>query len=305
MHKTLILKVQLQKPHGGYITSSIWNSFRTKYVELIKDGIWHIGENFQRDFWSDNWLGVPILDLLGIPDFLAMHLHARVSDFIRDGRWILDDRFQARFPDLCFRIGRIVISPVTDYLVWPHSRECSVSCKMAYSGMFHEFPQWIFDGQSVAFRADLSLVWRSVYNVNRLGIGCMRNYVDDLLILHRFGLSGRPGKAPVIRSVVWSPPAPGWIKVFAFEAELHAASLAINYAWNLGWHRIWLESDSSYVVQLLSIRSDQVTWCVRQAWQRCIHQISHMEFQVSHIFREGNQVVDALSKHALGLSSDS
>ncbi|KAK3198370.1 hypothetical protein Dsin_021785 [Dipteronia sinensis] len=53
------------------------------------------------------------------------------------------------------------------------------------------------------------------------------------------------------------------------------------------------------------VRSDQVTWRVRQAWQRCIRQISHMEFQVSHIFREGNKVMDALSKHTLGLSSDS
>ncbi|KAK3229362.1 hypothetical protein Dsin_001243 [Dipteronia sinensis] len=418
---------QLQKPHGGYITSSIWNSFRTNYVEHIKYGIWLIGENTQRDFWPDNWLGVLILDLLGIPDFLGTHLHARISDFIRDGRWILDDRFRARFPDLCFRIGRIAISPVTYYLVWPHSREGSVSCKAAYSRMFHDIPQvpwwrdvwsryippshsvlswrflldwlptedrlcrfgfqlasrcsvcgaslesvdhlflkcplatalweavfsafqrrvsaytwgsffrqvmsvsfsdqirvlwravihavvwnvwysrnqWIFEGKSVDFRALLSLVWSFVYDSNCLGISCMRNNVDDLLILHRFGLSDQPGKASVIRSVVWSSPAPEWIKVFAFEAKLLEASLAINYAWNLGWHRIWLESDSSYVVQLLSIRSNQVTWRVRQAWQRCIHQILHMEFQVSHIFREGNQVANALSKHALGLSSDS
>ncbi|KAK3221988.1 hypothetical protein Dsin_009013 [Dipteronia sinensis] len=345
----------------------------TNYVELIKDGIWLIGENSQRDFWRVNWLGIPILDLLGIPDFLATHLQAKVSDFIRDGRWILDDCFRARFPDLCFRIGRIVISPVIHYLVWPHARERSVSCKAAYARMFHDIPQamsvsfsyhirvlwravihavvwsvwysrnqWIFEGNSFDFKAALSLVWHSVYDANCLVIGCMRNCADDLLILHRLGLSGRPGKAPIIRSVVWSPPAPRWIKVntdgaalgspgvgdyggvfrtcrsfvkacfvvplgqvFAFEAELLAASLAINYAWNLGWSRIWLESDSSYVVQLLSIRSDQVTWSVRQAWQRCIHQISHMEFQVSHIFREGNQVADALSKHTLGLSFDS
>ncbi|KAI9182594.1 hypothetical protein LWI28_026984 [Acer negundo] len=91
--------------------------------------------------------------------------------------------------------------------------------------------------------------------------------MDDLLILRRFGLQGRPSKAPVIKSVIWSPPALGWIKVntdgtvmgspgfggcggifrncrafmkgcfaislgqvFAFEAELLAASLAINFA---------------------------------------------------------------------------
>ncbi|KAK2657504.1 hypothetical protein Ddye_010556 [Dipteronia dyeriana] len=170
----------------------------------------------------------------------------------------------------------------------------------------------------------------------------MRNCVDDLLILRRFDLRGRPARAPVIRSVIWSPLAPGWSKVnidgaalsslsardcggifrnyrafvmgcfdvpldhvFAFEAELLAASIAINFAWQNGWHRIWLESDSSYVVQLLSSRSEQVPWRVRQAWQRCIYHISKMEFQFSHIFREDNQVADALSKHALGLEVDS
>ncbi|KAK3198315.1 hypothetical protein Dsin_021730 [Dipteronia sinensis] len=139
--------------------------------------------------------------------------------------------------------------------------------------------------------AALSLVWRSVYDTNRLGIGCMRSCVDDLLILRQFGLSGLPGGGGcggvfrTCRSFVKACFAVPLGQVFAFEVELLAASLAINYAWNLGWHRIWLESDSSYVVQLLSIRSNQVIWLVHQAWQRCIHQISHMEFQVSHIFR--------------------
>ncbi|KAK2656862.1 hypothetical protein Ddye_009914 [Dipteronia dyeriana] len=170
----------------------------------------------------------------------------------------------------------------------------------------------------------------------------MRNCVNDLLILHRFDLRGCPARAPVIMSVVWSPPAPSWTKVnsdgdvlsspgaegyrgifrncrafikgcfvvplnhvFAFEVKLIVASTAINFAWQNGRHRIWLESDSSYVVQLLSSRFEQVPWRILQAWQRCIYQISKMEFQVFHIFREGNQVADALSKHALGLDVDS
>jgi ribonuclease HI len=454
----------LQKPHGGYVTSSIWSSLRTNYSSLLKEGIWLIGESSQRDFWRDNWLGVPILELLGIPDYLAYPLRAKVSDFIHEGRWVLDDCFRARFPDLCFRIDRIAISPVVDSLVWANSRDGRVSCKAAYSQFLRDIPQvvwwrdvwsrfippsrsaltwrlmlnrlptedrlcksglqlasrcsicgvssesvdhlflhcplavalweavfsafqcrvstetwqsfflqamsvsfseqirilwkaaihaviwgvwtarnqWIFEGKSVDFRSVLSLVWRAVSEANRLDIGCMRNCMDDLLILRRFGLRGRPSKAPVIKSVVWSPPAPGWIKVntdgaaigspgvggcggifrncrafvkgcfaiplgqvFAFEAELLAASLAINFAWKYGWHRIWLESDSSYVVQLLSSRSEMVPWRVRQAWQRCIFQISQMDFQVSHIFREGNQVADMLSKHALELQADS
>ncbi|KAK3205638.1 hypothetical protein Dsin_019684 [Dipteronia sinensis] len=71
-------------------------------------------------------------------------------------------------------------------------------------------------------------------------------------------------------------------QMFMFEVVLIVASMAINYVWKYGWRQIWLESDSSYVVQLPFSRSGQV----------------------SHICREGNQVMDALSKHALGLEID-
>ncbi|KAK3212741.1 hypothetical protein Dsin_017447 [Dipteronia sinensis] len=37
--------------------------------------------------------------------------------------------------------------------------------------------QWIFEEKSIDFRAALSLVWRSVYDANHLGIGCMRKMV--------------------------------------------------------------------------------------------------------------------------------
>ncbi|KAK0573289.1 hypothetical protein LWI29_005840 [Acer saccharum] len=113
----------------------------------------------------------------------------------------------------------------------------------------------------------------------------MCNSVDELLIPRHFGLWGCPPRAPVIKSVVWLPPSPSWVKVntngaalgslgagscggvflnchsfvkgcfatplgsvFAFEAELLAMSMVINYAWINDWRRIWLESDSSYVV---------------------------------------------------------
>ena len=35
----------LQKPRGGYVTSSIWSSLRMNYSSLLKEGIWLIGEN--------------------------------------------------------------------------------------------------------------------------------------------------------------------------------------------------------------------------------------------------------------------
>ncbi|KAK3204856.1 hypothetical protein Dsin_018902 [Dipteronia sinensis] len=100
-----------------------------------------IGENPQWDFWHENWLGVPILELLRILDYLACHLRARVSNFIQDGRWVLDDCFQARFSDFYFQIGQIVISPVANSLVWAHSQNSRVSCKAAYSQFIRDYPQ--------------------------------------------------------------------------------------------------------------------------------------------------------------------
>ncbi|KAK3222236.1 hypothetical protein Dsin_009261 [Dipteronia sinensis] len=123
----------------------------------------------------------------------------------------------------------------------------------------------------LVIRIVLSLVWRAVSDSNLLEIGCMRNCVADLIFLKRLGLCGCPIKAPVMKSVIWL----GWIKVnkdgadlsssgiggcggvfrnyqdflkgyfaiplgqvFAFEAELLTASLAINFAWKYGWRRI-------------------------------------------------------------------
>ncbi|KAK3188308.1 hypothetical protein Dsin_027869 [Dipteronia sinensis] len=92
-----------------------------------------------------------------------------------------------------------------------------------------------------------------------------------------FGLRGRLPHVTVIKSVVWSPLSPGWVKVNMNGADLGSpgvrgcgVSMAINYAWINDWRRIWLESDSSYVVQLLSARSDKVQWCVWQAWHGCL-----------------------------------
>ena len=70
------------------------------------------------------------------------------------------------------------------------------------------------------FRSALALVRRAVSDANHLEIGCMRNCVDDLLILRRFGLRGHPAKASVIKSVIWSPSALGWIKVNTDDAVL-------------------------------------------------------------------------------------
>ncbi|KAK2660805.1 hypothetical protein Ddye_007338 [Dipteronia dyeriana] len=110
-----------------------------------------------------------------------------------------------------------------------------------WSSFFSQTMSVSFSDQSktMDFRSALSFVRRAVSDANRLEIECMRNCVDDLLILRRFDLRGRPARAPVIRSVIWSPPAPGWTKVNTDGAALSSpASIAINFTWHNGWHRI-------------------------------------------------------------------
>ncbi|KAK2657383.1 hypothetical protein Ddye_010440 [Dipteronia dyeriana] len=140
-----------------------------------------------------NW-GVPILEFLGISDYLATLL----------------------------KIDRVAISPVTDSLVWAHSQ----------------------DGQRLLFGRRFSQLFSDIFLPIRGVRSSLRPCAGG--IFHNCGA--------FIKGCFVVP----LDHVFAFEAELLAASIAINFAWQNEWHRIWLESDSSYMVQLLSSRSKQV-----------------------------------------------
>ena len=165
-------------------------------------------------------------------------------------------------------------------------------------------------------------------------VGYMNNSVQDLLVLRNFHVTGRPRRTPRVIEVRWLPPPPGWMKcntdgssdgapgpstaaglfrnsrgfvhycyvlkignLYAFEAELIAVMRGIQIAREKGWNKLWLESDSTYVVQLFLTRSVEVPWKYKNRWRNVLHLLSTMTFQVTNIYREGNAVADALSKH--------
>ncbi|KAK6122229.1 hypothetical protein DH2020_044032 [Rehmannia glutinosa] len=76
-----------------------------------------------------------------------------------------------------------------------------------------------------------------------------------------------------------------------------AAMLSIHYAFVKGWTKLWLKSDSAYVVNLIHKRSSDVPWRHLSNWRYTLHLISQMDLVVSHIYREGNRVADFLSKN--------
>ena len=162
----------------------------------------------------------------------------------------------------------------------------------------------------------------------------MNGSLDELLLFRTLGVPGIPRKAPRIIPVTWRPPSVDWVKVntdgsalgapgpsgaggifrnargfskgcfafstgeaFAFVAELQAAMFAVTMASERGWSHVWLESDSTYVVNLFKTRSTEVPWSCRVQWAACLRLLQNMSLVVSHIYREGNQVADALANH--------
>lgn len=195
--------------------------------------------------------------------------------------------------------------------------------------------RFLFENIVISKHAILLSIWSLVGEADSFSLGVMSNSQSDLQVLHSFRIKGCPRRFRDIIEVRWYPPGHGWVKcntdgssmgapgdstaagvfrdssgvvlgcfvrhvgcLFAFEAELIASMHAILIAFSRGWHHLWLESDSSYVVNLLSTRSSQVPWKYRNQWLQILECLNAMEFKVSHIYREGNSVADALSNLA-------
>lgn len=192
-----------------------------------------------------------------------------------------------------------------------------------------------FENQCLPLQLAKNIVVSNVYLSGKLSNGTMSSSVNDLLVLKAFSLQGRPRRAPNILQVIWSPPQCNWVKcntdgaakgcpgpagcggVFrdqsaaivgciaanlglnsALQAELIGAMLAIELAYERGWHNLWIESDSELVVAAFK-NPDIVPWRLRNRWQNCLTLTNGMHFQVSHIYREGNSCADKLARHGV------
>ena len=55
----------------------------------------------------------------------------------------------------------------------------------------------------------------------------------------------------------------------AFEAELLAFIQAINFAWEKGWHKLWIEMDSQVVVNCVQTKELTPPWGLKSEWFNC------------------------------------
>jgi len=89
-----------------------------------------IGENIY--FWTDNWLGEPLVDLLQIDPLFCADFIGSDADVIVDKGWDIPAEVLAA-PGVAARLGSIVLprTHLPDSLVWPHSANGKLTAKLA------------------------------------------------------------------------------------------------------------------------------------------------------------------------------
>ncbi|XP_019433776.1 PREDICTED: uncharacterized protein LOC109340519 [Lupinus angustifolius] len=159
--------------------------------------------------------------------------------------------------------------------------------------------------------------------------------VEDLLILRSFNINAKLNLALRITEVTWLPPERGWIKVNtdgaahgspghsggggifrdhnrvyitafskylsiqnAIYAEFHAALHAVTIAYNRGWKHLWIEVDSSMLLDIFSGKSNP-PWSLQNDWIKCKEKLHTMNYNITHIFREGNNCADKLASFGI------
>ena len=162
---------------------------------------------------------------------------------------------------------------------------------------------------------------------------------DERITLEGLGIVPRVGRAPQIRTVVWSKPRHGWLKLFvdgssrgnpgsgsgggiirnhngefieafchfygvvtSVEAEFRALRDGLDLCEDLCTH-LEIECDSQVVVEAVSKRRN-VPWKVRDLWLDILDSLRRITWTISHVFREGNCVADCLASISGDLNSD-
>ncbi|OVA12787.1 hypothetical protein BVC80_1373g13 [Macleaya cordata] len=77
-------------------------------------------------------------------------------------------------------------------------------------------------------------------------------------------------------------------------AKFAGAISTMEYAFAYNWNNLWLESDSTLVVQALQTMQG-FPWKLRTRWANCILKFGSNNIRISNIFREGNCCADKLA----------
>jgi ribonuclease HI len=162
----------------------------------------------------------------------------------------------------------------------------------------------------------------------------------DFTFLKLFRINIHHSRVPVLKEICWQPPIVNWIKcnidgasngnpglsscggifrdheanfIYAFAeplgistsyvAEICGAMRAIEIASQHNWQNLWIESDSTLVVDAIKNPGKPVAWQLRNRWKNAMVLFRQMNCVITHIYKEGNQVADSLANQGLSIAS--
>ncbi|PON63793.1 hypothetical protein TorRG33x02_275030, partial [Trema orientale] len=111
--------------------SSVWCGLRSHIRPLIDESIWAVGRHSKVRFWTNNWLGSSLADLIDYNDTMEPNFDAVVADVSVDYDWSLPNSFISNFPQVADDIRNTVIGDA-DTLIWRHSVSGQVTCADSY-----------------------------------------------------------------------------------------------------------------------------------------------------------------------------
>ncbi|XP_019434823.1 PREDICTED: uncharacterized protein LOC109341375 [Lupinus angustifolius] len=189
-----------------------------------------------------------------------------------------------------------------------------------------------FEDKTITNSRIISNIMVDIALSGKLSSACSNSFIEEFSIMRSLSIQLNHRKSPKMVEVTWKCPPIRWTKVNTdgaafgspsqadgagifrntngnfmgcftdyFEikdtlyVEFKAALMAVEFAKKKGWNSIWLECDSSLVVDMFKGEAE-VSWKLAAKWCRCRTTLSSMDFHVSHIFREGNACVDMLAK---------
>lgn len=87
-----------------------------------------------------------------------------------------------------------------------------------FSAIWFARNQACFDYSFLPISKSIVLIINVIREANHLRKGCMKNFVDDLMLFYKVSVKRTPQKAPKIVSVFWNLPNASWIKINTDEA---------------------------------------------------------------------------------------
>jgi hypothetical protein len=122
------------KPISHHVKSLVWSGIKTQIVTALDNSLWIVGTGEKIQFWTDNWLGEPLVDLHNIAPALHGNLKGTVSEVIVNGGWLLPADI-TDYGDINDHLAATILpsGPLPDMLVWTHASDGILSSKLALS----------------------------------------------------------------------------------------------------------------------------------------------------------------------------